>query len=108
MEHDLIAAPVRLFGDFPGVGQMREHGKGQRKGKSKQRVGLSAVVAEIIDHDRETRPARRGSCGDGSGNRRNQMNRLRAPAIQHVIETLHAGRSGARDAPQVMKLGDAR
>ena len=107
MEQNLIAAPVRLFGDLPGVGQMREHGKGQREGQSKQGVGLSAVVAEIIDHDRKTRPARRGSCGDGSGKRHNQMNLLRAPAIQHVIETLHAGKPGSRDAPQMMKLSDA-
>ena len=52
----LIAAPVRLFGDFPGVGQMRKHGKRQRIGKSEQRVGLGAVVSEIIDHDGQTRP----------------------------------------------------
>ena len=36
------------------------------------------------------------------------MNRLRAPAVQQVIEALQAGRSGPRDALQMMKLGDAR
>src|SRR6267378_3576965 len=35
------------------------------------------------------------------------MNRLRAPALQQVVETLHAGRSGTRDALQVMNRGDA-
>src|SRR2546430_13258269 len=35
------------------------------------------------------------------------MNRLRAPAVQLVVETLHAGRSGTRDALQVMNRGDA-
>ena len=57
MEHHLIAAPVRLFGDFPGVGMVREHGERQRIGKPEQRVRLSAVVSKIIDHDRKARPA---------------------------------------------------
>ena len=33
---------------------------------------------------------------------------MRAPAIQQVVESLQAGRSGPRDALQVVKLGDAR
>lgn len=33
------------------------------------------------------------------------MDRLRAPSISlHVVEALHAGRSGPCDAPQMMKL----
>ena len=35
------------------------------------------------------------------------MNRLCAPALQQVVEPLHAGRSGTRDALQVMNRGDA-
>jgi len=34
------------------------------------------------------------------------MNRLRAPALQHIVETLHTGRFRIRHALQVMRLGD--
>ena len=57
--------------------------------------------------------ASRGRPGDrGRGlrfwQRRNQVDRLRPPAIHQVVEALQAGRSGPRDALQVMKLRDAR
>ena len=37
-----------------------------------------------------------------------EMNGLRAAAVEQIIETLKARRSGARDSLEVMKLRDAR
>src|SRR5208282_4884760 len=40
--------------------------------------------------------------------RRNELNRMRAPAVGQIVEAFRNGSSGARDALQMMKLGYAR
>ena len=59
MQHHLIPAPVRLFGNFAGVCLVRKNGNRQRISKAEQSVGLRAVVPKIIDHDGKPRAARR-------------------------------------------------
>ena len=61
MQHHLIAAPVRLFGNFAGVCLVRKHGNRQRIGEPEQRVSLRAVVSKIVDHDGKSRASWR--CG---------------------------------------------
>ena len=58
MQHHLIAAPVRLFGNFAGVRFVRKHGNRQRIGEPEQCVGLRAVVSKIVDHDGQPRAPR--------------------------------------------------
>ena len=108
MQHHLIPAPVRLFGNFAGVRLVRKDGNRQRIGEPEQCVRLRAVVPKIIDHDGKPRASRRRGRSLRFWQRRNEVDRLRPPAIQQVIEALQAGRSRARDALQVVKLRDAR
>ncbi len=53
MQHHLVSAPVRFFGDFAGVGLVRQNGNGQRISKPEQGVGLRAVVPKVVDHNRK-------------------------------------------------------
>ena len=66
------------------------------------------VIPEIIDHDGQARLVRGTLRGQDNGKRRNNVNRLRPPTPEHVVETLQAGCSGSSDTMQVMNLGNAR
>ena len=53
MQQDLVAAAMRFFGDVGGKRQMRQHRNRQRKRQRQQRIGRGAVVAQVVDDDRE-------------------------------------------------------
>jgi len=108
MQHHLVPAPVRLFGDFPGVCLVWKDGNRQRKSNPEQRVRLRAVVSKVIDHDGQPRASWRRGRNFRFWQRRNQVNRLRPPAIHLVVEAFQAGRSRPRDALQVVKFRNAR
>jgi hypothetical protein len=50
---------------------------------------------------------RRAPGAGGGRKRRDQMDRLRAAAIEKIIEAVHAGRPGPRHALHVVKFGNA-
>jgi hypothetical protein len=64
MQHDLVAATVGFFRDLAGIGVIGEEGQSERVRKGEDGVGNSAIRAEIIENDGETRSA------DTSGGRR--------------------------------------
>ncbi len=57
MQHDFVAAAMRFFGDLDGMRMIRQDGDGQRIRQSEDRVGSSAIVAEIVKNDGQPRGA---------------------------------------------------
>ena len=58
---------------------MRNHGDGQRKRKRKQSVGSRAIVAQIVEDDRELRPRMRTRAAEGSAGARDRAPQLASP-----------------------------
>ena len=108
MQHHLIPAPVRLFGDFAGIHLVGKDRNRQRISNPEQRISLRAVVSKIVDHDGKSRAPWRLGRGFRLWQRGNEVERLRSPSIHQVVKALQAGRSRPRDALQVVKIRDAR
>lgn len=52
MQHHLVAAPVRFFGNLARIHFVRQYGDCQRIWNPQDGIGLRALVAQIVDYDR--------------------------------------------------------
>jgi hypothetical protein len=60
MQHDLVAAAVGFFRDLAGIRVKGKERKSERVWKGEDGVGNSAIGAEIVENDGETRSASAG------------------------------------------------
>ena len=85
MEHDLVAAAMRFFGDFGGKGRCGSTEMVSGNGSASSVIGRGAIVAQVVDDDGEVPVSfclRVGPRADGRtrarGQRRDHVNRVGA------------------------------
>ncbi len=103
MQHDLIAAAIRFFGDVGGKRQVRQDGNRQWKRQREQRIGGGAVVTQIIENDRKLCGSLRvlGRKARTHGQRHYNVNRVRASSMGGEIETNDAALGSLRHGEPV-------